>query len=309
MSVQVICPHCRTGCHVAFEHLGGPVRCPHCKAGFTVRAPAPPPSPNLGPLRLETGSATSPGRARERNEDSLLVQHLVWTNLDDRQELALLVVADGMGGYSAGERASELVVRTVGAALAPVLAGALSGEIKGLAAVPPDVLDDALRDANRVVYEQARVDPACQGMGATVAAVLIWNGQLLVSHVGDARVYHQHDGELAQVTRDQTLVVRMVELGQLTERQALTHPLRNEVTQAVGKHPDLAPARSRLQLGRGDWLIVACDGLHAHVDLPAAQQAIARAAPSAAHVAQALVGLANEGGGSDNITVIAVRWA
>jgi protein phosphatase len=298
---------------VAREHLGGLVRCPSCNAPFGVRAaptppPAPPPFPPVtGPLRLEIGSATSKGRVRERNEDSLLVQHLVWTNLDDRHELALLVVADGMGGYSGGELASGLVVRTVGVVLTPLLASAMSGQMGGPAALSSDTLDFALREANTIVYNQAQTDPAYRGMGATAAAALIWNAQVLISHVGDARVYHHHAGKLLQVTRDQTLVGRMVELGQLSEAEALTHPLRNEVTQAVGKHTKLELARSRLQLSRGDWLLVVCDGLYTHVDAQAAEQQIARAAPSAAHVAHALVELANQGGGTDNCTVIAVR--
>src|SRR5204863_8891147 len=141
--------------------------------------PAPPPPapafpPVTGPVRLEIGSATSKGLVRERNEDSLLVQHLVWSNLDERHELALVVVADGMGGYSGGERASGLVVRALGAALAPLLASALAGQ--GPPAMPLDALDAALRDANQAVYREAQADPAYRGMGATVAAALIWNG-------------------------------------------------------------------------------------------------------------------------------------
>jgi protein phosphatase len=291
---------------VAREHAGGAVRCPHCQAVFTVRAPQQAPT---GPPRLEIGSATSPGRQRDRNEDSFLVQHLAWSNLDARHDVALLLVADGMGGAASGDRASGLVVRTLGAALAPLLASALSGQARGPAAVQPDTLENALREANTVVYREARADPACKGMGATAVVALVWDTQVLIGNVGDARVYHQRAGKLTQVTRDQTLVARMVELGHLTPAQALVHPSRNEVTQAVGLHAAVEPARARLQLVAGDWLVLACDGLHAHVDATAMQELIARGPQSAAALALELVEAADRGGGSDNTTVIAVRCA
>jgi protein phosphatase len=112
---------------------------------------------------------------------------------------------------------------------------------------------------------------------------------------------------LTQVTRDQTLVARMVELGKLTPAEALVHPQRNEVTQAVGKHTQLLPAAYPLRLSAGDWLVVACDGLHAHVDEPMLRAALMPASASAGNLAQQLVDLANQRGGSDNCTVVAVR--
>ena len=99
----------------------------------------------------------------------------------------------------------------------------------------------------------------------------------------------------------------MVELGTLTAEEARTHPQRNEVTQAVGRHPELQPASHRLQLGAGDWLVVASDGLHAHVDEAALAAALVAAPPSAAALAKHLVDLANQAGGSDNCTVVAAR--
>ncbi len=121
-------------------------------------------------------------------------------------------------------------------------------------------------------------------------------------------MYHQRGGRLTQVTRDQTLVARMVELGQLTPEEALTHPARNDVSQALGKRFDLEPARYSLTLEREDWLIVACDGLHAHVEAPCLQEEIHRAAAApASYLAQHLVHLANQRGGSDNCTVVVLH--
>src|SRR5262249_58425382 len=113
-----------------------------------------------------------------------------------------------------------------------------------------------------VVHQLGQSDPACKGMGATAAVAALVDGEGHVSHVGDCRVYHFSGGRLAQVTRDQTLVARMVELGTLTAEEARTHPQRNEVTQAVGRYPDLQPASHRLRLGAGGWLGGASDGLH-----------------------------------------------
>src|SRR5262249_14599967 len=109
-----------------------------------------------------------------------------------------------------------------------------------------------------------------------------------------------------QVTRDQTLVERMVELGQLTPQEALAHPARSEVLQAIGNCADIAPAAYQLQLIAGDWLIIACDGLHTHVKAAQLQETSGKAA-AASVLAQQLVDLANQGGGTDNCTVVAVR--
>ena len=254
-------------------------------------------------LALDIGSATSVGRIRQRNEDSLLVQHQRCANLDRHYELALVAVADGMGGYEAGDRASALVVCQLGEAFAPLLARALTQDV-----TPEDIvsfLDKAIKSANAAVLQQAQADPHCQGMGATLAAVVISDDEVRVGHVGDCRVYHIRAGELKQVTRDQTLVARMVELGTLTPEEARRHPQRNEVTQAVGKHADIRPARYRLQLRSGDWLLVASDGLHAHVDEPALLTAVLEST-NPASLAQHLVSLADQGGGSDNCTVVAI---
>src|SRR5262249_48306857 len=110
---------------------------------------------------------------------------------------------------------------------------------------------------------------------------------------------------LTQVTRDQTLVARMVELGQLTPKEATRHPARNEVTQAIGLRAFLEPARYQLQLARGDWLVAACDGLPTELEDKDIPGAIKRSAPSGAQLAEQLVSLADKHGGSDNISVVA----
>ncbi|MCI0462114.1 MAG: protein phosphatase 2C domain-containing protein [Gemmataceae bacterium] len=260
---------------------------------------------------IDIGGATSPGRVREHNEDSFLLKHQGWTNLDQRHEIVLAIVADGMGGYEAGEQASGMAIRTIASTLTPLFGGGLSGQFKSsTVAMLQETIDHALLEANRAIFRKGQSDPRCKGMGATVAVVLAWGRQVLIGHVGDCRVYHQRGGRLTQITRDQTLVARMVELGQLTPEEALTHPSCNEVSQALGKRFDLEAASYMLTLECGDWLIVACDGLHAHVDAHSLQEEIRRAAAApASYLAQHLVQLSNQRGGTDNCTVVVLHCA
>ncbi|HKB37917.1 MAG TPA: protein phosphatase 2C domain-containing protein [Gemmataceae bacterium] len=262
--------------------------------------------PSAGPCRVSVGCATSRGMVRERNEDHFLMQQLAWSAGEDVHEAALLGVADGMGGYQAGDRASGLVIATLTSTLSPVLSGLLRGPSReDGSAVLTRALGEALQECHRVVSQTAASDAACKGMGSTAAVVVVWDGQAFVSHVGDCRVYHQRGETLTQVTRDHTLVARMVELGQLTPEEAESHPARNEVTQALGKRVPIEPSQHTLELQRGDWLIVACDGLAAHVTDDTLRTTARLAAPSAAYLAKRLVELANEGGGTDNCTVVA----
>jgi PPM family protein phosphatase len=259
-------------------------------------------------IRLDVAGYTHPGRVRPRNEDSFLVQSLSWCNVDQRHDLSLVVVADGVGGYEAGDQASGLLIRIVGNTLAPLMTGFLTGMHKEVTpAQIAQTIDTALQSANRVIFQRAQTSPNCRGMASTASVVLIWDGQVYIGHVGDTRVYHYRSHQLTQVTRDQTLLARMIELGQITPREAANHPARNEVAQAVGKHTELAPAGYQLRLAPGDTLLVACDGLHTHVDARMLDGALRQPPPAAWMMAHQLVELANVHGGSDNITVVAVR--
>jgi protein phosphatase len=293
-----------------------PVRCYKCGQAFVVRPTAlagKPPStepipPTAGALRLDVAGVTAAGRGRRRNEDSFLVQHLTWSDLNQNHQLALVVVADGMGGHAGGDQAARLALRTIGTALAPLLTGALSTERRevtraGLA----HAVGAAIQGANRAIRQAAAADRRYEGMGATAAVVVLWNGRVVVGHVGDCRVYHFHAASLQQVTRDQTVVGRMVELGQLKPGEAAGHPASHQVLQALGARAAVEPAHHKLKLAPGDWLLVACDGLHGQVEDRALRAAVSLAPPSAALLADRLVELADRSGGADNCTVVAVR--
>src|SRR5262249_14080348 len=312
--IQAHCPHCITPCAVAEQHLGVPVRCHKCGKTFTAQPTAlaskPPttePIPQTaGALRLDIAGVTSIGRERSRNEDSFLVQHLTWSDLNENHQLALVIVADGMGGHAGGDQAARLALRTIGAVLAPLLTAALDIQQRDVTrAGLASSIDSAIKEANRVVQQAAATDRRYKGMGATAAVVVIWNGRVVIGHIGDCRVYHYHAAHLKQVTRDQTLVNRMVELGQLKPEEAAAHPASNQVLQAIGSRTAIEPARHKLKLVPGDSLLVACDGLHGQVDDRTIQAIVSKAGPSAALLASRLVDLADQSGGADNCTVVA----
>jgi protein phosphatase len=257
---------------------------------------------------LDVAGATTAGRVRPRNEDSFVTHHLSWSNEDRRREAALVVVADGLGGHDAGEEASRIVVHSVCGTLLPLIGGIPGGRLEG--ATPAglaEAIERAIQQANREVYGKAKQDGQARKMGATALVVLVWDGVAVIGHVGDCRAHHACGGRLLQVTRDQTVVARMVELGQLSPEEARTHPARNDVYQAIGHPGEVQTARHEVKLAAGDWLIFASDGLHAHVDAAGLRGAITKAPPSAAQLADALVESANQKGGSDNCTVVVVR--
>jgi protein phosphatase len=164
----------------------------------------------------------------------------------------------------------------------------------------------ALREANRRVFETARTNPTARGMGCTAEVVLIDGGTAIIGHVGDSRVYRMRRGKLSQITRDHTIVSRLIELGQLTEAEAETHPRRSELHQAIGGRPDVYPDVYSVTLEPGDWLLVCSDGLTNQVE-PAAIQAVLREARNAERAARRLVNQALADWAMDNVTVAVVR--
>jgi protein phosphatase len=264
------------------------------------------PQVNLG--RLDIGAATSVGRQRQRNEDSYLLHRLSWANKNLGREIALCIVADGLGGHNAGDMASGMAITGMSNALAPLLTSAVNGQPGQVTAASlTQSIDSAIKSANLAIFNRAQGDASLRGMASTAAVVIAWDSQVVIGHVGDCRVYHWRAGNVSQITKDQTLVSKMVEMGRLTPQEALNHPARNEVSQAIGLHREIEPVPYQLRLSPGDWLIIACDGLHAHVDARNLEQTLRTAIPGAAYVANNLVEMANQGGGSDNCTVIAVR--
>ncbi len=307
MALRLQCPHCRFICQINELPQGTTVKCSQCGKMFGVPAvpKAAKPAP-AHPCRLTIGSATSPGKVRKQNEDRFFVQHLTWSESDKYREIALVIVADGVGGYEGGEKAAAMITTQVGSALGAMVVNAMSEQAQSPAERLLKSITDALESVNRNVFEAAQANSNLKDMAATVAVVLVLDGQVLVGHVGDCRVYHYHGEQLIQVTRDQTVVERMVELGRLTPAEAAVHPARNQVSQAIGKNKIVAPATYRATMAPGDCLLVASDGLHTHVDERMLAAAIRKTGYSAGILAHELVELANQEGGTDNCTVVAL---
>ena len=204
----------------------------------------------------------------------------------------LLAVADGMGGHAAGEVASAAVID----ALRPLDSQIPAGELL-------DALDDAVRRARSTLREMASSDPALQGMGTTLTA-LLWSGsQLALVHIGDSRAYLVRDGEVFQITHDHTLVQTLLDDGKITEDEISSHPQRSLVLRALvaGRHYE---ADLQLRDARaGDRYLLCSDGLSAVVPAEAITSVLTTIADPDEAVTK-LISLANEGGGPDNITCI-----
>lgn len=251
-----------------------------------VAATAPDPTPNPGGepmISLASGSATATGPVRESNQDSILVGE------------RLFAVADGMGGRGAGEVASRLAVET----LCEIFAADPSRE----------GLIKACREAGRAVWEQAEGDEGLQGMGTTLTAVAFLSEEtevrLSVANLGDSRLYLLRDGHHSRITRDHSLVEVLVHAGELTESEARTHPKHSILTRALGIGPDVGPDVVDVSHEPGDRLLLCTDGLVNEVDDQEMAAVLAREIDPG-RAALALVQLAVEAGGRDNVSVVVV---
>jgi len=164
----------------------------------------------------------------------------------------------------------------------------------------------ALREANRRIFDAARSNPGARGMGCTAEVVLIDGPIAVIGHVGDSRVYRMRGGKLTQVTRDHTVVSRLVEMGQITEAEAETHPRRSELQQAIGGRPEVYPDVYAMTLAPGDWIVVCTDGLSNQTPLDV-MQSVLRESRSAEKAARRLVNMVLADGAMDNVTVAVIR--
>jgi len=265
-------------------------------------------------VRLDVAAWTTTGMVRTGNEDAFTVLHGVDSRQDELTEYLMVLLCDGMGGYEAGEIAAAMTINEMRKFLLqhPIFAGLTGREVPKQTVDPKmyqDVLKEALKHANKEVYTASRTPgKGKRGMGCTAECVYIDSRNVIAGHVGDSRVYHLHRGRLVQLTRDQTLVNRLVELGQLTAAEAEDHPRKNELQQAIGGQPDVVPGLYSAKLMRGDWVLVCSDGLTNHISNKELETMLSReAANSAETAARRLLNLVNLRGATDNATLVVVR--
>ena len=252
-------------------------------------------------VRITCQALSDVGRKRKGNEDALF--------LNEQQKL--YVVADGMGGHAAGEVASRVAVDAI-AEFVELTGG--NQEITWPFGLDDSIsyegnrLKTAVRHANSRVLEATRESAEYEGMATTVAAVLVDGDVANLAHVGDSRIYVWSEGEIQLLTRDHSWVNEQIENGAISPEQARSHPLRNVVTRALGGRPDLVVDIQSRRMAVGDMLLLCSDGLTTMVPDEEIARVLGESKGDVSDAVKTLVGLANERGGEDNITVVLLKF-
>ena len=246
-------------------------------------------------MTIELHAAVDPGRARSNNEDSVAT--------DD--DVALAVLADGMGGYNAGEVASNMAtsfIRTeLGRWLREASAQASDAEVRR-------AMDICVDNANRAIFNAANTNPQYAGMGTTLVVAVFRDNRVLLGHVGDSRCYRLREGKLQQITRDHSLLQEQIDAGLITPEQAAFSANKNLVTRAVGVEDTVLLETHQHDVQAGDVFLLCSDGLSDMLDDDGIAEVLQRH-ESLEEGTRALIEAANEAGGKDNISVILGRAA
>ncbi len=251
-------------------------------------------------VRLRAAALTDVGKVREHNEDSLLVFECRSESLIKPEQTLLYVVADGMGGAEAGEVASSIAVETIRKYVEEKIAGSGAANVGA-------TVQEALEQANSKIIEYQAAHPEARSMGSTAVAALVNPPDAGIAWVGDSRVYLCDDGGLRQLSKDHSLVQRLIEIGQITPEEARHHEHKNVITRSLGARPN-GPAGAEslsVRLKRRDRLLLCSDGLTTHVEDAQISEILQRHSDPAA-AALELVVAANAGGGTDNVSVVVV---
>jgi protein phosphatase len=270
-----------------------------------------------GVVRVSVFGKSDLGRAREHNEDAFLVADLsseaVRLSAEDYADVrrhavgahgSLFMVADGMGGAAAGEVASAMATHLI----FQHMATAWPADSDRSATRFAYRLHEAVELANERIYRHALAHPEMRGMGTTVTAAGVFDRDLYLTQVGDSRAYLIRDGRAIQLTKDQSLMQRLIDAGEITEEEAERSDRRHIILQALGPDPRIKVDLTRQSLRRGDLLLLCSDGLSSAVKNDELAQLAAVHAELPAFCT-ALIDLANERGGLDNITVVAAHFA
>jgi PPM family protein phosphatase len=238
-------------------------------------------------------AAVDRGRARSNNEDSVATD----------EEAGLVVLADGMGGYNAGEVASNMatnfIIAELGRWLREASLQASDAEVKR-------AMDICVDNANRAIFNAANVNAHYAGMGTTLVLAVFREDRAILGHVGDSRCYRMRAGRLQQITRDHSLLQEQIDAGLITPEQAAFAAHKNLVTRAVGVEDTVLLETHAHDTQPGDLFLFCSDGLSDMLD-DSAISAVLDAHESLADCCSALIAAANDAGGKDNISVILVR--
>ena len=246
---------------------------------------------------LEIVSATHPGMVRSHNEDSIAIE----------KEIGLAVLADGMGGYNAGEVASGIAVAMICSEVKKALAKSKTEALNG-SAVEKLIAEQSVR-ANEAIYEAAQSQPRYSGMGTTLVVAFWHDNQLTVGHIGDSRLYRLRGETLDLLTRDHSLLQEQIDSGMINKEQARYSQNKNLVTRAVGIDPEVEAEVHTYSVQTGDLYLLCSDGLNDMLPDEDIQLTLSSLQSNLPLAAEQLVQQANDNGGGDNVSVILVRVA
>jgi serine/threonine protein phosphatase PrpC len=248
---------------------------------------------------LEILSQTHPGMVRSHNEDSLACE----------PACGLVVLADGMGGYNAGEVASGIAVSVVVTEIShrllnasPVEGGEKNGEELGVS-----LLRDNIQKANASIFHAAQSQPQYAGMGTTIVSGLFYDNRVAVGHVGDSRMYRLRGEVLETITRDHSLLQEQIDSGMISVEDARLSKNKNLVTRAVGIDADVEPEIHVHDVLVGDIYLLCSDGLNDMVEDDDIQSTLFALQSNLPLAANQLIQMANDNGGRDNVSVILVK--
>jgi len=240
------------------------------------------------------GMLTDVGQVRTVDEDSILAADLSFGVNSESSKFLLLAVADGMGGHAKGEEASKIALNAIASAVIPDL----------LNNTPfTKILEKGIQNANQDILDYTAENPEASGMGTTSVCAVVKDNQIHLANVGDSRAYRVSDDEICRVTKDHSYVQALIDEGEITEEQAREHPRKNEITRAVGIMPSIEVDTMKLTLDSDESLLLCCDGVIAHLSDDDIHKII-RDSPDPQTACQEIVDMANERGGSDNISLI-----
>ena len=246
--------------------------------------------------KIEHFAITDTGKVREHNEDAIAAE----------MELGLLVLADGMGGYNAGEIASGIAVKTV----TGMIRDSVERETRGLIDAETGltrqsiVLRDAIARANKIIHQTAASQPQCEGMGTTIVACLFFDNRVSIAHVGDSRLYRLRNDQLERLTMDHSLLQELVDRGFYSPEEAERSTNRNYVTRALGVEPTVSVEVREDAVHKGDIYVLCSDGLSDMVEDEDIHLTISTFSANLATAGEQLIRLSNDNGGRDNVSIV-----
>jgi len=246
--------------------------------------------------KLRCVGETHTGKVREHNEDTIAFDG----------DIGLLVLADGMGGYNAGEVASGIAVKIIVSLVREQVERedlTILDKETGLSR-PSIILRDAIQRANKIIYQTARTQDQYQGMGTTVVAALFFDNKASIAHVGDSRLYRVRNEKLEQVTMDHSLLQELVDRGFYSPEEAQRAANKNYVTRALGVEPGVEVEIQEVAAQKGDVYTLCSDGLSDMVEDDDINLTISTFGANLDTVAKQLIQLANDNGGRDNVSVV-----